>query len=455
LRWWGELDDDSRLTLLSQLRKVQLGELSALADGVRKGRFATSVSGKTAMPEYINLPRTVDDELERECARRRGERLLREGKVAALVVAGGQGTRLGFDGPKGSFPIAPVSGKSLFQIHAERILAAQRRYQSVMPWYIMTSEATDAPTRRFFEEHSYFGLAPRDVMFFRQGMMPALDRDFRLVLVARDRILLSPNGHGGTFGALHESGMFNDMCARGIEEISYFQVDNPLAPAADPVFLGFHSLAAAEMSSKAVWKSCPEEPMGAFTCVDGRLMVREYSDLSEEQMHERNEDGLLVYGLGSPAVHIICLEFVRRQAEAQLHLPWHLARKSSPWLNPRGELVEADGKNVYKFEMFIFDALAHAERSVILEVIREHEFSPVKNAAGNDSPDTARAQMCRLYADWLAEAGMQAPRDEDGQPRHAIEISPLYALDFEELVHRAPHDLDFSGPVYLEQGNCT
>jgi len=286
------------------------------------------------------------------------------------------------------------------------------------------------------------------VHFFRQRMLPALDLNFRLVLTAKDEVLLSPNGHGGVFPALAESGMLDDMERRGIEVISYFQVDNALVPAADPVFLGFHSLASAEMSSKAVWKRDAEEPIGAFVRIGGSLIVREYSDLSREQMRERRGDRLL-YGLGSIAIHAVRVDFARRETRSGFKLPFHLAKKSAACLDESGALVQPKEKNVYKFETFIFDALRDTRRSVVLEIRREEEFSPVKNAVGQDSPETCRRDMSALYADWLSEAGVRVPRERDGRPSHPIEISPLFALDAAELAARAPKDLNTTGPIYL------
>ena len=456
LRWWDALDPAGRARLMEQLRQVDLDGLRALIADVRAGRINPPPAGRPELPDYIRLPSTPEEKSEREKARSAGEQLLRAGKVAAVMVAGGQGTRLGFDAPKGTFPIGPVSDRSLFQIHAERILATRRRYGGALPWYIMTSDATDGPTKEYFEQRAWFGLPREDVRFFQQRMMPALDRNFRLVLVAKDQILLSPNGHGGTLLALAESGMADDMERRGIEEISYFQVDNGLVPAADPVFLGAHSLAGAEMSSKAVWKRDPEEPVGAFVRVGEaqlRIVVREYSDLTREQMHERTAGGQLLYGLGSIAIHALRVDFVRRETQSGFKLPFHLAEKSSPFLDDSGALVQPKDKNVYKFETFIFDALRDARRPIVLEVRREEEFSPLKNAAGKDSPETCRRDMSALYAGWLEQAGVRVPRDEQGAPKHPIEISPLFALDAAELAGKVPRDLNTAGPILLAPAN--
>ena len=457
-RWWDEIGADGRARLLAQLRSVDLDQIASLADDVRAGRLGgpqtQPPSREPELPDYVRLPRTSQEKQERAAARQAGEALLRAGKVAAVTVAGGQGTRLGFDAPKGTYPIGPISGKSLFQFHAERILATRRRYGAAVPWYIMTSDATDAATREFFENQRCFGLPPEDVRSFRQRMMPALDRDFRLVLVAKDQILLSPNGHGGTLLALAETGILDDMEARGIEEISYFQVDNPLVRAADPVFIGLHHIARAQMSSKAIRKREPAEPIGAFVRVGGRLVVAEYSDLTPEQTQQRTGDGRLLYGLGSPAIHMIRTDFVRAETAGGFRLPFHLAEKCSPCLDRAGRLVEPEEKNVYKFETFIFDALRDAERSVILETRREEEFSPVKNATGKDSPETCRRDITALCGRRLEKAGAAVPRDAHGQPVHPIEISPLYALDAAALADRLPKRLRLDGPLYLgpEQG---
>ena len=454
-RWWNELDEQGRQKLLRQLEVVDLRQLATLAEDVKAGRLGPARSQDVELPEYVRLPETTEETKEREAARKKGEGLLRAGKVAALTVAGGQGTRLGFDAPKGTYPIGPVSGKSLFRIHAERILATRRRYGCCMPWYIMTSDATDAATRNYFEEQGDFGLPHEDVRFFQQRMMPALDRNFRIVLVAKDSILLSPNGHGGALLALLETGMLDDMEARGVEEISYFQVDNALVPAADPVFLGYHRLRAAQMSNKTIWKCEPDEPLGAFVKIGGCLAVIEYSDLTCEEKRRTTRDGKLLYGLGSPAIHAISVDFVRRETAHGFKLPFHLAEKSSPTLDETGRLVRQEEKNVYKFETFIFDALRDAERGVIFEVRREEEFSPVKNATGLDSPETCRRDMARLYASWLEKAGITVPRDEQGRPEHFIEISPLYALDVDELAAKISKTPRLDVPLYLGPGQGT
>jgi len=448
-KWWNELSEDGKANLIAQLETIDLTQLADLCDKVERDCLTPIPQGAPLMPEYIGLPNTPQEEADRAKAKAVGEELLRAGKVAALTVAGGQGTRLGFDAPKGTFPIGTISSNSLFELHADRIAATQRRYDSVVPWCIMTSEINNAATREYFEENNYFGLNKADVTFFTQKMMPVVDREYKLVLNAKDNLLMSPNGHGGTMLALHDCGILDDMAKRGVEEISYFQIDNAIVPAIDPVFIGYHHMQSAQMSSKTIWKRDPAEGLGAFVRMDGRLIVIEYSDLTDEQMHETTADGRLTYGLGSPAIHVINADFARDMTAEGFKLPFHLAEKNADILDANGELQEVTGKNVLKFETFIFDALADTERSVILEIRREDEFSPVKNADGADSPESCRRDMTAQYARWLEAAGVTVPRNENGEPIHHIEISPLYALDAEELAEKICADIKIDAPLYL------
>ena len=355
-----------------------------------------------------------------------GARLLSEGKVGFVLVAGGQGSRLGFDGPKGAFEIGPVTDRCLFAWHAARIRAAAARHGFRPAWYVMTSRLNDAPTRTFFEQHGHFGLPAEDVVFFSQDMLPALDGDGRIVLAAPGEVFLAPNGHGGTLAALRTSGALDDMRARGIEEISYFQVDNPLARPADTFFLGAHAVAGAEMSSKVVPKRDAEEKVGVIGRIDGRLGCIEYSDLSDELRYAKADDGALVFNAGNIAVHAMRRDFVERLTEGGgLDLPWHVARKALKVVGADGAPAEVPG---VKFETFVFDALGKAERSVTLEVDRAQEFSPVKNASGSDSPETCRADLTRIGREIVGA---------DAADAAAVEVDPVAAESPEEYSERA------------------
>ncbi len=366
---------------------------------------------------------------EAERARERGAELLAAGKVGYLVVAGGQASRLGYDGPKGTFPVGPVSGCSLFEFHARRLLAAARRHGAPTPWYVMTSRANDADTRAFFADHDHFGLDPDDVFFFSQGMVPAVDFEGRILLRSETELFLAPNGHGGSLLALRDSGALADMRARGIEQVSYFQVDNPLARPADPLFLGLHAEAGAGMSSKVVPKRDASEKVGVLGRVGGVLGCIEYSDLPEELREARDDEGELRFRAGNIAVHALAVEFVEEITQGGLKLPWHVARKTMPVWSDGGP-AEVQGA---KFETFVFDALHRSPESVTLEVERRLEFSPVKNRTGEDSPETCRRDLCRLFAGWVEARGLPLPRagEDDALP---VEVDPRLAESREEFL---------------------
>jgi UDP-N-acetylglucosamine/UDP-N-acetylgalactosamine diphosphorylase len=370
--------------------------------------------------------------------------------VACVLVAGGQGSRLGFDHPKGMFAIGPVSGKSLFQIHAEKVLAAARRYGRPVPLLVMTSDATHAETVEYFEKNHRFGLPPGDVAFFRQGTMPALDlATGKLLMEKPGRLFTSPNGHGGTLTALNDSGLLETVAGRGVTQLFYFQVDNPLVKVADPVFLGHHVRADAEASSKVVAKAGPADKMGVFAEIDGRCTIIEYSDLPAELARQTDEQGRLRLWAGNPAIHIFSVDFLRRVTRGASRLPFHVARKKVPHLDEGGHDVSPEKENALKFETFIFDALPVARRWAVVEAPRREEFAPVKNATGVDSPQTAQQTISDLAADWLTRAGVRVPRDAEGSAEVALEISPLYALDAEELAAKIDKGAVIEGPTYL------
>jgi UDP-N-acetylglucosamine/UDP-N-acetylgalactosamine diphosphorylase len=420
---WGQLDAAGRAGLLDQLDALDLEGLAALQALLRSDP-AAGAPPRLDPPEVFPLRRSPSEEEAARAARAHGQELLRAGKVGYLLVAGGQASRLGYDGPKGAYRLGPVSGWSLFEIHARRLRAAARRHEVAVPWYVMTSRANDAATRAFFAEHGHFGLDPADVRFFSQAMMPAMDAEGRLLLSGPGTLFLAPNGHGGVLAALRDSGALDDAARRGLEQLSYFQVDNPLSLPADTLFLGLHQEAEAGMSSKVVAKRDAAEKVGVIGRIDGRMGCIEYSDLPPALREARDERGELLYGAGNIAAHVLALDFVGDLTAGELRLPWHLARKEmSVWSEGAERRVQG-----VKFETFVFDALAESDRSVTLEVAREREFTPVKNREGSDSPASARADLCRLHASWVAAAGLELPAPgPDGVP--AVEVDPLVAED--------------------------
>jgi UDP-N-acetylglucosamine/UDP-N-acetylgalactosamine diphosphorylase len=445
------LSGTARDRLREQIDALDLDLIERLVAGLTDADAAAG-PGEIAPPapeSLVPLPRDAEDVARDARAREAGEQLLRSGAVAAVLLAGGQGTRLGFDGPKGQFPFAPISGRTLFEHHAAKIAALRARYDAALPWYVLTSPQNDEVTRAAFEDAGWFGLDPGTVRLVVQGTLPAVDRATgRILLDQPDALALSPDGHGGLLSALRASGALDEMAREGVRTIFTFQVDNPLARVCRPELLGHHFLEAADMSSVVVRKVGPEEKMGVIARIDGATGVVEYSDLPDELAAERDDEGELVYWAGSIAVHCIDVAFVRRLTDGGLKLPYHHALKRVPHVDPDGRRVEPDEPNAVKFETFLFDALPSAERTVTVEAAREDEFSPIKNAEGADSPATARRDLNRLYARWLEAAGVAVPRGADGEPVD-LEIDPRRALDAGELARSLPEGLRIEGPTVL------
>lgn len=452
--WWERLTPAERAGLAAQATEVDLAELARLHRTLVAGQAGPGpdFAGLEPAP-FTRLPEHGGEPAAWARARAAGEEALRAGRVATFTVAGGQGTRLGFDGPKGTFAVTPVRGKSLFQVFAEKILAAGRRHGRPLHWFIMTSYANHAATEAWFAAHGHFGLDPGRVHFFRQGRMPAVDFDGRILLESPAALALSPDGHGGSLRALQRSGALDLLRAEGVDTLSYFQVDNPLVRCVDPAFLGFHLLAGAEMSSKTVLKAYAEEKVGHFCRRGDRLEVIEYSDLPLALQRETTPEGGLRFNAGSIALHVLDREFVRRMAVGDSALPFHRADKKIPCVDATGQTVKPERPNGVKFELFVFDALPFARRPVIIETDRAEDFSPVKNATGVDSPATCRADQLRQFARWLRAAGADVPLDAAGVPRLALEISPLFGDDAATVAERwrqlqpAP---ELSDPLYLE-----
>lgn len=418
LEGFDALEPEARAHLVGQLQALDFGELSELYSQ-RDTTFTVPT------PERIApLPGVLPDG-DDPAARRTGEEALARGEVAVVVVAGGQGSRLGFEHPKGLYPIGPVSGMSLFQLHAEKVLARGRQHGVRLPFLVMTSHATHEETETFFRNHEFFGLDPEDVTFFRQGTMPALDlATGRLLLEAPGRLFTSPNGHGGTLTAMADSGLLDRLHHAGVRHLFYFQVDNPLVKIADPVFLGRHIAAKADVSSKVIPKDGPHDKLGNLVLIDGKLSIIEYSDLPHSLAEARNPDGSLRISVGNPAIHIFDLEFLARVMESRTGMPFHVARKKVPHYEPAsGKSITPKTENALKFERFIFDVLPLCRNWTAVATSRREEFAPLKNADGADSPESVRKAMIELAGDWLTKAGAKL------KPGVAVEISPLWALE--------------------------
>ncbi len=443
LRFWNELSDTERVGLAEQIHSLDLAALRGLTQ--HKESFPLDLSRiHIQPPNAITLDSCSQEAI--RAARTTGEATLRQGKVAMVLVAGGQGTRLGFDHPKGMYPIAPISGRTLFQIHIDRLKALMDRFQVSIPLYLMTSPATDAETRAYFDAHHRFGLLEEDLRIICQGVMPAIDRQSgRILMESRSQLALSPDGHGGLLAAMQQHGCLEHARNRGIEILFYGQVDNPLLPICDPALIGFHLSARSEMTTQVVRKRFAKEKVGNVVSIDGRTQIIEYSDLPDSLAELTNPDGSLTLWAGNIAVHIFDLSFVERNTNQVDALPFHRAIKKVPYVDDSGSLVQPSEPNAIKFERFIFDLLPLASNAMVVEAKAHEVFAPVKNAPGDpiDSPDTARRAMIRLHQSWLRSAGVTV-HDET-----AVEIHPGWALDESEAVKKIQPGISIEKSTYF------
>lgn len=433
-QFWDDLDEAQQRALLRDVEGIDFDRLQRLltarAELYAGGNAAKDRAERAESPaQLIRQPQNEDDRERWKGAAAIGRELLTQGKVGALLVAGGQGTRLGFDKPKGMFPVGPLSGKTLYQWFAEQLRSRGREAGRSIPYFMMTSEATHNDTLDFFKQHDFFGLVKEDVFMFQQGVLPAIAADGDLILLdQKHRVSLSPDGHGGLLHALSMHGLLEEMTRRGIEYLYYHQVDNPTAIVCDPAFIGWHVQQQSEMSTKVVPKVTPEERMGVVCSVDGRTEIIEYSDLTPEQSRKKNASGDSIFWAGNTAMHVFSVSFLTRLADEDVDLPYHIAKKAVPHVDASGDRVTPASPNATKFEQFVFDALPLAANALVVEADRGAEFNPVKNKDGADSPATSRAALIRNHRRWAERAGAAV------MPGVTVEISPLLACDEDAAV---------------------
>ncbi|MBN2310472.1 MAG: UTP--glucose-1-phosphate uridylyltransferase [Candidatus Hydrogenedentes bacterium] len=445
-QFWNCLNDEGRTVLLGQIATIDFPLMNRLIDDWVRHEPAPETFRSIEPVPTIPIPDPA--RADAKAAWDAGEEALRAGRVGLLLVAGGQGTRLGFNGPKGAYPIGPITGKSLFAFHAEKIKGLQRRYGCVLPWYIMVSATNHAATEAFFRENGFFGLNEADIRFFEQRMVPCVDESGRFMLEGPGCLAMNPNGHGGTIPAVVENGIAQDARNRGVDTLSYFQVDNWAVQVGDPFFIGYHVQRKAEMSSKVHRKNSAREAVGVHCICDGEYRTIEYSELDiYPQLLETAEDGSLLHFAGNPAIHILDVGFIERVCSVYDRFPWHRAHKKIPCVDEAGALIKPATPNGYKFETFIFDALRFIEHEpVALEMNRVGHYTPIKQFDGANSVQAARAAMRAYWGGWLEAAGARVPRDASGAVTIDIEISPEFALWQGDFVKRA------AGMAFPEDG---
>lgn len=443
-QFWNELGSEERRRFLDQIQTIdfqQLSQLTRLLEDNLNLSDSEIIVQDLRPADFIELPESPEDKEKEQKAAEIGEALIAAGKVAAFVVAGGQGTRLGWDAPKGTYPVSPVKKKSLFQLFAEQIQAWNLRYNIQIPWFIMCSPGNRQETEDFFEQNDYFGLSKLYTRFIVQRQLPVVNNQGAILLENKSRMATSPDGHGGALTALEDAGGLAWLKERGVEHLSYFQVDNPLCKVLDPVFLGYHMLEESEASSKVVSKVDPWEKVGVLGYSGPIFRVIEYTELTETDRMLRDEKGRLAFRGGSIANHVFKLDFLARLLGDHEGLPYHLAHKKVTTIDEDGDILVPEEPNGFKFERFIFDTLSEAKNPCSLEVRREHQFEPLKNKEGANSAETVHQALVEYHAAWFEAAGVSVKRGEDGKALVNCEVSALTAMTCEEFCRKVAQGL--------------
>ncbi|CAH8264772.1 unnamed protein product [Arabidopsis lyrata] len=437
---WDELSPEERDLLLQDIENLDLPRIDRI---IRCSLQSQGLPVAAIEPVPENCVSTVEERTkeDREKWWKMGLKAIYEGKLGVVLLSGGQGTRLGSSDPKGCYNIGLPSGKSLFQIQAERILCVQRLAAQAMSeasptrpvtihWYIMTSPFTHEPTQKFFESHKYFGLEPDQVTFFLQGTLPCISKDGKFIMETPFSLAKAPDGNGGVYAALKSSRLLDDMASRGIKYVDCYGVDNVLVRVADPTFLGYFIDKGAASAAKVVRKAYPQEKVGVFVRrgKGGPLTVVEYTELDQSMASATNQQtGRLQFCWSNVCLHMFTLDFLNQVANGlEKDSVYHLAEKKIPSIN--GDTVGL------KLEQFIFDCFPYAPSTALFEVLREEEFAPVKNANGSnfDTPESARLLVLRLHTRWVIAAGGFLTHSV---PLYAtgVEVSPLCSYAGENL----------------------
>ncbi|MBQ9504717.1 MAG: UTP--glucose-1-phosphate uridylyltransferase [Lachnospiraceae bacterium] len=379
LNFYEELDEKEQETLLRQIDETDFSVVSQIGEqgGGKRGSFAPLAA--------MQRDEIVSREKE---FRELGIKALQEGKAAALLLAGGMGTRLGSDNPKGMYDIGETKHVYIFQRIIENLLEVVKEAGTVPRLFIMTSESNHEATVSFLKEHKYFGYEEEKILFFRQAMAPACDKNGKVFLESKGRIAVSPNGNAGWFTSLLRAGYGELIDKEGIEWINIFAVDNVLQRILDPVFLGATIQAKVSTGSKVVRKNAPDEKVGVMCLEDGRPSIVEYYELSKEMMEARDEKGESAYNYGVILNYLFHLPELKKIAGNAL--PYHVVEKKIKHIDGSGTLIEPETPNGFKFEQLVLDMIHELDSCLPFEVIREKEFAPIKNLKGVDSVDTAK-----------------------------------------------------------------
>lgn len=385
---YNEMTDSEKKQLIDQISDIDFELISKLYENTKKD--VEYSDDKIEPISYVDKANLTEEE--KQNYSEIGEKIIKEKKLGFITMAGGQGTRLGHNGPKGTFPL--IGEKTLFELICDTLKKNNNIYNVTIPWYIMTSKENNDETINFFEKKNYFNYPKEAIFFFKQGELPMVNEEGKILLDKNGFVKKAADGHGGIFEALYQSNLLDDMKSRGLEWLFISGIDNPLVKMVDPIFIGLTIKNNCLIAGKSLVKSKPEEKVGVFCKRNGRPSVIEYTEITDEMSKMRDEKGELLYG----EAHVIMNMFNIKALEmlAKNKLPYHSAHKKAEYINEKGELVTPTEPNAYKFESFIFDSFSNLDNMLIMRVKREEEFAPVKNAKGEDSPETAR----KLFNDY-------------------------------------------------------
>ena len=468
-RFWDELSVEQKEELYKQLKSIDVSTVKRVHEKLSKQGVEEA---KKADVVVKPLPKVVTQDQLNETEKARlthlGYEEICAGHVAVLLLAGGQGTRLGCNDPKGMYDVGLPSHKTLFQLQAERLLLVQRLAAHacgvsdpstvVIPWYIMTSFITDTPTQKYFAEHNYFGLKSDQIYFFNQDLFPCVQENGLILMQSKYEISIAPNGNGGLWSALYSSGALDDMERRGATVVASYGVDNVLARVADPLFIGFTKFHNTPIACKAVSKATPDERVGVLCLKDDKPSVIEYSEISPEQAHEIDPaTGTLRFNAAHIILNNFTVEFIKKVVHPDSNLlsklPYHIAKKKIPCINEHGSPTEVTG---WKFELFVFDVFEFADELSAIEVVRADEFSPLKNSieSKTDNPITCRQHLSSLHQKWVINAGGHIERDptptEGEEPLFEIDANLSFAGEGLEALVKGK---TFTLPYYLQATN--
>ena len=386
------LSEEKQKRLLEQIKNIDFDLIKSLYDTTQN--ITTEIQDDQIKPiDFFDKEKLYDDYKK---YKEIGEKAIRTKKLAAVTMAGGQGTRLGHDGPKGTYDIGLESHKSLFELLSDGLKEQGKKYGVIIPWFIMTSRENNDATVDFFAKHRYFGYEKdKNIFFFKQGELPMIDTEGKILIGEDGLIKEAANGHGGIYEALVKNRMTKKMRELGVEWVFIGGVDNCLVKMVDPVLMGIAIDKNVTAAGKSVVKANPQEKVGVFCKRNGRPSVVEYTEIPKEMSEATDENGNLIYGESHILCNLFNIDAIERMGSKPL--PYHIAFKKATYIDKDGNKVVPDGPNAYKFEAFLFDAFGELDDMAILRVKREEEFAPVKNATGTDSPETARELYRKFY----------------------------------------------------------